>query len=377
MSIIREQSASLRPPAWRGAFNGAWPVLVAVAVGLIAYVAVGPMLGSFASKIMLVIGINVILAVSLTIVNGFTGQFSMGHAAFMAIGGYVAAGVVYYGGMRLFGEPGFQGGALSLTQGAHSRGLVGRGDVLFVAATICGGLFAAGAGYVVGLPSLRLRGDYLAIVTLGFGEIVRVLLQGTREQLQPWKIDAVREAPLWDLPLRLGGPQGFNLLPTYTTLFWVWMWVTITVLAAYRLKTSSSGRAFLSIREDEIASQAMGVDVTRYKVRAFVLASFFAGVAGAMYAMDIGAMNPLDGGFQRSFDIIIMVVLGGMGSISGAVLAAIILSILPEALRGLAQYRLIIYALLLILMMILRPQGLFGVREVWELSIFRRGRNRA
>lgn len=377
MSIIREQSASLRPPAWRGAFNGAWPVLVAVAVGLIAYVAVGPMLGSFASKIMLVIGINVILAVSLTIVNGFTGQFSMGHAAFMAIGGYVAAAVVYYGGMRLFGEPGFQGGALSLTQGAHSRGLVGRGDVLFVAATIIGGLFAAGAGYVVGLPSLRLRGDYLAIVTLGFGEIVRVLLQGTREQLQPWKIDAVREAPLWDLPLRLGGPQGFNLLPTYTTLFWVWMWVTITVLAAYRLKTSSSGRAFLSIREDEIASQAMGVDVTRYKVRAFVLASFFAGVAGAMYAMDIGAMNPLDGGFQRSFDIIIMVVLGGMGSISGAVLAAIILSILPEALRGLAQYRLIIYALLLILMMILRPQGLFGVREVWELSIFRRGRDRA
>ncbi|MDX2132105.1 MAG: branched-chain amino acid ABC transporter permease [Planctomycetota bacterium] len=372
MSIIRRQAAALRPPAWRGLVSACWPVLVAVVVGLVCYLAIGPLLGSFASKIMLIIGINVILAVSLTIVNGFTGQFSMGHAAFMAIGGYVAAAIVLYGSMRLFGTGEFQGGALSLTQGAESRGLIGRGDVLFLVATIAGGLFAAGAGYVVGLPSLRLRGDYLAIVTLGFGEIVRVLLQGTGDQLQPWKVAEVQSTPAWELALRLGGPQGFNLLPTYTTLFWVWMWVTITLLAAYRLKTSSSGRAFLSIREDEIASQAMGVDVTRYKVRAFVIASFFAGVAGAMYAMDIGAMNPLDGGFQRSFDIIIMVVLGGMGSVSGAVLAAVVLSILPEALRGLAQYRLIIYALLLVLMMIVRPQGLFGLREAWELGVLRR-----
>ena len=152
----------------------------------------------------------------------------------------------------------------------------------------------------------------------------------------------------------------------------MYFWAALTCIAAYRLKSSSSGRAFLSIREDEVAAQAMGVDLTKYKVRAFVFSSFFAGVAGGLYALDIGAISAGDLNFIKSFDIIIMVVLGGLGSISGAVLAAIILSILPEALRDFQSYRLIVYALLLIVIMIVRPQGLFGVRELWDLKIFKR-----
>jgi branched-chain amino acid transport system permease protein len=377
---------------------------------------------------MMFIGINIILAVSLTVVNGFAGQFSLGHAGFMALGGYTAAAIVYYGSMKVWNSADFAGGALSFT---GTRGipesLLGRGDLLFVVACLAGGIVAAAAGYVVGQPSLRLRGDYLAIVTLGFGEIVRVLLQGTKDQIQPWNADQIGTVPAWQLPLMLGGPKGFNLLPTYTTLFWVYASVVLTLVLIYRLKLSSTGRAFLSIREDEIAAQAMGVDITRYKVRAFVISSFFAGVAGGLYAMTIGAISATDLGFQRSFDIIIMVVLGGLGSISGAVLAAVLLTILPELLRApppiwpaglallaviaivqgtrqrwnwkplafiagvvtllevarqvclargvsIADYRLVLYALMLILMMILRPEGLFGVNEVWDYFGSRRKR---
>jgi branched-chain amino acid transport system permease protein len=277
------------------------------------------------------------------------------------------------------------------------------------------------------LPSLRLRGDYLAIVTLGFGEIVRVLFQGTHDQIQPWKAQEAIAKPAYELAISLGGPKGLNLLPTYTTLFWVYLFVVLTLIICYRVKNSSSGRAFLSIREDEVASQAMGIDITRYKVRAFVLSAFFAGLAGGLYAMDIGAINAGDLGFLKSFDIIIMVVLGGMGSISGAALAALILTALPEYLRDplpvwyfgvgiliiylisaavkhkiraktvvvivgatvvletgrqialangiiISDFRLIIYALLLITMMLVRPQGLFGIHEVWELLPRRRAK---
>jgi branched-chain amino acid transport system permease protein len=398
----------------------ATPLVIAIALSAVAYFLIGPAMGGFASRVAMVAGINIILAVSLTVVNGFTGQFSMGHAGCMAVGGYVAAGITYYGSIRLFGSADFAGGLFSWAgEGAFAGPWIGKGDVLFIASCLVGGVAAAGAGYVVGLPSLRLRGDYLAIVTLGFGEIVRVLIQGTHDQIPFWKAADVAAVPVYRLPLLMGGPKGFAFVPNYTTLFWVYFFAIVTLVVCYRLKTSSSGRAFLSIREDEVAAQAMGVDVTRYKVRAFVLSSFFAGLAGGLYAMDIGAINAGDLGFLKSFDIIIMVVLGGMGSISGAALAAILLSILPELLRSpppiwplglavlivmaivqarrrrwryvslgavgaatvvleggrrwavahevnIAEYRLILYALLLIVMMILRPQGLFGVREIWD-----------
>lgn len=414
-----DQDASPPGPGWTF-LNALWPLLLAAAVGWLMLFEVSPRIGGYRATILSAIGINVILAVSLTVVNGLAGQFSLGHAGFMAVGGYTAAAVVYYGSMRLWGTAGFEGGLLSYCGVAEFGGpLLARGDLLFVGGCLLGGICAAVAGYIVGLPSLRLRGDYLAIVTLGFGEIVRVLLQGTPDQIQPWKVAAAAEVPAWKLPLLLGGPKGFNLLPSYGSLFWVYFAAVLSLILIYRLKFSALGREFLSVREDEIAAQAMGVNVTRTKVRAFVLSAFFAGVAGGLYAMYVGAINASELGFQKSFDVVIMVVLGGMGSISGAALAAVLLTVLPELLRDppqvwplglavlawmvvvqyrqgrwqprslivtaaafalleivrrwavargivLAEYRLILYALMLILMMIFRPAGLFGVHEIWD-----------
>lgn len=384
-SLLSKQTDAVQVPMGSAAARSLGPLLAAIVLALALHFLV-PLGGGLASKIAVVAGINIILAVSLTMVNGFTGQFSIGHAGFMAVGGYAAGAIVYYGSVRFFGDAEFHGGSLAWTgrADAFSGSLLGWGDLLFVAGCIVGGAIAAGAGYVVGLPSLRLRGDYLAIVTLGFGEIVRVVIQGTNSQIiaqGPAKAQAiadVQHTSPFKLATMLGGAKGLNFIPTYTTIFWLYVFVAITLMTAFRLKNSSSGRALLSIREDEVAAQAMGVDITKWKVRAFVLSSFFAGVAGALYAMDIGSINAGELGFQRSFEVIIMVVLGGLGSISGAVIAAIILSALPEVLRGpFAEYRLIVYSLLLILMMILRPQGLMGVREVWDSWLIRRQARRA
>jgi branched-chain amino acid transport system permease protein len=250
---------------------------------------------------------------------------------------------------------------------ARQGGFLGIGDWLFVVACIVGGIVAAAAGYVVGLPSLRLRGDYLAIVTLGFGEILRVVLQQTNKVLDD--AAAVKASTLGDwFPPPVGGAVGFDGIPKYTNLFWVGAFLTITVVAAYRIKQSSIGRAMLAVREDEFAAQAMGVDIAKTKVKAFVLAALFAGMAGGLIAHERGLIiNPKDAGFLRSFDYLIMTVLGGRGSISGVMLAAAILTALPEFLRDFEQYRLIVYALLLIGMMLLRPQGLFGIHEIWQI----------
>jgi branched-chain amino acid transport system permease protein len=403
----------------RGILGGLVPLAVALGLALVLHGVLRPLLPEFFPRVILDIGINVILAVSLTMVNGFTGQFSMGHAAFMAVGAYTAAGIVYYGSFRIWGDAAVHGGWISgLTPAAG--GWVTGADLLFLVALFIGGLVAGLAGYLVGLPSLRLRGDYLAIVTLGFGEIVRVLIQSqTTDTL--YDAQEIAQTPVWELRKYLGGPVGFTGLPFYSSLFWVWAFAILTLVVAYRLKESTYGRAFLSIREDEIAAEAMGVKTTKYKIRAFVIAAFFAGIAGGLYAHTIGIqLNAGELAFMKSFDIIIMVVLGGMGSISGAAIAAAILSVLPEALRNppsvfsplmlgllglgilltalfterrvrgilrlliaaaayegirwgaqrkgivLAEYRMIFYALALILMMILRPQGLFGVREIWN-----------
>jgi branched-chain amino acid transport system permease protein len=409
--------------------NALWPLALALVVGLVFHQVIGPRVGGYVGPIIVICAINVVLAVSLTVVNGFAGQFSLGHAGFMAVGGYAAAAVVYYGTILLWGHADPAGGVLSFPAGQQitfANGQAGppswltAGDLLFVAGCLCGSGAAAFAGYVVGLPSLRLRGDYLAIVTLGFGEIVRVLLQGTLDQIPKFRLSDIESVPWWELPVRLGGPQGFNLLPKYTTLFWATAVATLTLVLVARLKSSALGREFLSIREDEVAAQAMGVNVTRSKVRAFVIAAALAGLAGGLYAMELTTINASDLGFLRSIEIVIMVVLGGMGSISGAALAAVLLTVLPQILlrppavwpaglvvlvcmaiaqwrrgrwsyrtlitvvvvtalleggrrfaisRGvnLADYRLVIYALVLIVMMLVRPQGLLGSREVWEL----------
>lgn len=428
-SSLHERTLGLRPAALPATLRAAAPFALCILLAVLLQLGVKPLMGDFYAKLLLDIGTNVILAVSLTIVNGFSGQFSLGHAAFMAVGAYVSACIVYYGSYRLFGDADPHGGMLSTMLGADGRPLFTRGDGLFLASIVAGGLVAAGCGYLVGLPSLRLRGDYLAIVTLGFGEIVRVLIQSqTTDTL--YNPEQIAATPLWELPRYLGGPVGFSGLPFYSSLFWAWLFAGITLVAAFRLKRSTSGRAFLSIREDEVAAEAMGVATTRYKVWAFVIAAFFAGAAGAVYAHTVGVqLNAGELGFVKSFDIIIMVVLGGLGSISGSTLAAVILTLLPEALRKpaelsaiwplaavaltigitlvvarratpgvvrslgqllvvlggvsgalvalaffaqwrgieLTQYRMVLFAVGLILMMILRPEGLFGVKEAWEL----------
>ena len=343
-------------------WTGLIPIAIGILIALMLHFALPSPQRSYNTQILQIIGIVIVLAVSLNIVNGMTGQFSIGHAGFMAVGGYTAASITYYGSMLLWGATTKHGGFL------------GSGDWLFLGSCLAGGLVAAIAGYVVGLPSLRLRGDYLAIVTLGFGEIIRVVLQQTGPLIED--VEALRSVGLKQLvPPPLGGSLGFSGIPKYTNLFWVYSILTITLVVAYRLKSSSAGRSMISVREDEIAAQAMGVNIARQKVTAFVVAAFFAGVAGGLFAHSTGTVSPKDAGFQQSFDYVIMTVLGGRGSISGVTLAAIFLTVLPELLRDFEQYRLIVYALLLIIMMLVRPQGLLGIHEVWEM--FNRRRRKA
>ncbi|HVS33715.1 MAG TPA: branched-chain amino acid ABC transporter permease [Thermoanaerobaculia bacterium] len=294
-------------------------------------------------RILVMMGINIGLAVSLNIINGHAGQFSLGHAGFMAIGAYFASFLtVFYFGPYVD----------KFSEGTMTHWILQ--NALLVVAVIAAGGLAAIAGYIVGLPSLRLRGDYLAIVTLGFGEIIRVLILN---------IDKV------------GAARGLSGIPEWSNLFWVFFFSAITILISVRLVNSSVGRAFLAIREDEIAAEAMGVDTTRYKVKAFIIGSCLAGVAGGLFAHYTPAyLNPTMFTFIRSFEVVAMVVLGGLGSISGSVLAAIILTFLPEGLRNVKEFipggrdpRMVIYALMLIILMLTRPQGLLGRRELWDI----------
>ncbi len=273
------------------------------------------------------IGINVILAVSLNLVNGYTGQFSLGHAGFMSIGAYLSAAVTLYLGPKLLGAE----GGTTVQQGT-----------LFFGALMAGGLSAAFAGLVVGVPSLRLKGDYLALVTLGFGEIIRVIFQN---------VDA------------LGGALGLNGIPPYTTIFWVLAVAAVTVFVVVSLVHSTYGRGFLATHDDEIASEAVGLNPTHYKIVAFVVSAFFAGVAGGLYGHFKMTITPTGFDFTKSIEIVVMVILGGMGNTIGVILAAILLTLLPELLRPVAEYRMVIYSFLLIVLMLSRPQGLFNFRR--------------
>ncbi len=350
--------AGHRPHPLLAGGKSALPFVFAVVLAMMFDTVIGPMVGATWTEILLDVGIAILLAGSLNIVNGYAGQFSIGHAAFMLLGGYAAAWLTFYGSMKLFGtwEP--------------VGGFMGSGQLLFLAGCMLGGIIAALFGAVVGLPSLRVRGDYLAIVTLGFGEIVRVLGQITARQ--PKNIEQVQDRSWWDLADNLGGAEGFSQIPNYTRLFFVYLFVFILLILAYRLKYSSKGRALLAVRENEIAAEAMGIDTTRAKVSAFVMSAFFAGIGGALYAHRVGVLKPIELGFQKSIDLVIIVVVGGMGSISGVVMAAAILVILPELFREFADYRMIAYSLALIGVMLLRPQGIMGVKELWETSWWRR-----
>jgi branched-chain amino acid transport system permease protein len=358
MKSLQERVAALRPPLPITIGKSVLPFACAILLAFAMDKVVGPAVGATWSKILLDVGIAILLAGSLNVVNGYAGQFSIGHAGFMLVGGYSAAWLTFYGSIHWFGTKETVGGFL------------GNGQLLFLAGCILGGIVASVFGVIVGLPSLRLRGDYLAIVTLGFGEIVRVLGQITAKQ--PKRVSEIKERDMSELLNNLGGAEGFSQIPGYTTMFFVYSFAFLLLVLAYRLKYSSKGRALLAVRENEIAAEAMGIDTTRAKVVAFVFSAFFAGIGGSLYAHQVSALDPKELGFLKSIDLVIIVVIGGMGSITGVVLGATILVVLPEVFRQFSDYRMIAYALALIMVMILRPQGIMGVKELWETSLWRR-----
>jgi branched-chain amino acid transport system permease protein len=301
-------------------------------------------LNPYVLQVVVLCGINAILAVSLNLVNGYTGQFSIGHAGFMAVGAYASAMFSLHVGVRWVAALAALGVPAPVAQGAA-----------LLVALVLGGVLAAAAGWLVGLPSLRLHGDYLAIVTLGFGEIIRVVITN---------VDAV------------GAARGLPGIPGWADLFWVGLGVVLVVLVSRRLALSTHGRALFAIRDDEVAAEALGVDTTAYKVLAFVLGAFFAGVAGGLFAHFLSYLNPNSFTFIKSIEIIAMVVLGGLGSVSGAVVAAVVLTLLPEVLRPVKDYRMVLYSLMLIVLMITRPQGLLGQGELrwpWRRRAAREG----
>lgn len=394
------------------------PPLIAIAIALGIHFGIGSYDNGYWIDQLTKIGIAVILAVSLNIVNGFTGQFSIGHAAFMSIGAYFTGAFLHYASISLYQTRAAIPGILSFTQPFErlkdDAAMFTVQDLYFLLLCIACGLFTAMVGVLVGLPSRRLRGDYLAIVTVGFGEIVRIIISSSDPQIRIASVKGVWgfvegrkpiEPSFWDMATGLGKASSFNFIPKYGSLFWIWLAVGITVLVAIRLKYSTHGRAYLSIREDETAAEAMGIGTARYKVQAFAISAFFAGIAGALHAASQGTISASEMAFMRSLEIVVIIVLGGLGSVSGALVAAIVLTFLPEFLlwdfanapsrfRAVLQgdlslrelvfssarasennwiretvqsYRPIVYALLLILVMLLRPRGLFGNGEIWEL----------
>lgn len=300
-----------------------WPFIggAVVVYGVIQFLISVGILNNFHSTTLIFLAINIILAVSLHLVIGITGQFSLGHAGFLAVGAYISAIVT----MKL--------------------------HLPFPVAIVAGGIIATLAGLIVGIPSLRLKGDYLAIATLGFAEIIRIVFLN---------IDYV------------GGASGMQVthLTTWTHAF-ICLFATIVVIVNFT--NSRHGRACISVRENEIAADAMGINTTYYKVMAFAIGSFFAGVAGALYAHNFYIIQPSNFGFLKSIDILIFVVLGGLGSLSGAVVATILLTIVSTFLQGFPETRMIIYSLVLVLVMLYRPKGLMGTMEITDYFKLWRG----
>ncbi|MDI9480410.1 MAG: branched-chain amino acid ABC transporter permease [Syntrophomonadaceae bacterium] len=287
--------------------------ILVVIFTLVQYLITSGLLNQYYQINLASICINIILAVSLSLINGFTGQLSLGHAGFMAVGAYASVIMTTYMGMPFF--------------------------VGIIAACLA----AALAGFIIGVPTLRLRGDYLAIATLGFGEIIRVVLQNIEY---------------------VNGPAGIMGIAKMSTWPWMFGAVVLTILVIVNLVNSSYGRAIISVREDEVAAELMGVNTTKYKVLAFVIGAMFAGLAGALYAHYFYIIKPETFNFMKSFDVLVMVVLGGLGSTTGAVIAAVFITVLTAALQSFPAIRMILYAVILITVMIYRPQGLMGNREL-------------
>lgn len=283
-------------------------LFIILAYALLTFLIKSGMLNRQYRSVIVPIGINIMLAVSLNLVTGFLGELSLGHAGFMSIGAYVSA--------------------IITTNIASDNPLV------FAIAILAGGITAAIFGFLIGVPVLRLRGDYLAIVTLAFGEIIKSVVNAMSIT---------------------GGAKGLSKIPlrsdfnNYTLVFAL---TVITILVIVNIVNSRHGRAIMAIRDNDIATQSIGIKVSRYKILAFVVGAFFAGVAGVIFAHNVGIIQPGTFDYNKSIEILVIVVLGGMGSIVGSIISAIVLTILPELLRGADEFRLLLYAIVLIFMMI-------------------------
>lgn len=314
--------------------------MITLAITIAAYLIIwalisAGMIKTYTIEILNLICINVIAAVSLNMVTGMLGQLVLGHAGFMLVGGYAAAIFTKTVGWNLYAS--------------------------MPIALLIAGIFAAVLGLVIGIPALRLRGDYLAIITLGFGEIIRVIAN--------------------NLSIT-NGAKGYYGFPTFSRqqpagLFsFVFLIAAFVIYFSYTFGTSRHGRAVIGIREDEIAAESSGINTTYYKLLTFTISAFFAGVAGALSAFHVGVIDPARFDFNRSVEVLMMVVLGGMGSITGSVLSATVLTILPEMLRKFADYRMLVYSLVLICVMLFRPQGLLGRAEIQIIAPFEKLRER-
>ncbi|MCL6584623.1 MAG: branched-chain amino acid ABC transporter permease [bacterium] len=299
------------------------------------------LLSRYGQQIFLFICINIIMTVSLNLINGFTGEFSIGHAAFMAIGAYSSVFVT------------------TILFPAAAEWPKVWAVLLFLASIALAGLVSFGLGYVVGLPILRLRGDYLAIVTLALVEVVRSGIKLTDELA--CLLDKIHLPALSRIVQKIGGPRGIGQIPVFTNIFWAVAFTVLTVSVINRLLHSSFGRVFLSLREDQIAAEMMGVDLTRSRVLSFAIASFFAGCGGGLYAHTLRYIHPDNFNFIKSIEYLVYLYLGGMSSLWGSIIAAGSMTFLLEFLRmaNLQQWRLVIYPLILILVMLRKPEGLF------------------
>ncbi|HEV5781437.1 TPA: branched-chain amino acid ABC transporter permease [Streptococcus pneumoniae] len=300
--------------------NILWLLLLLAGYSLISVLVSVGVLNLFYVQILQQIGINIILAIGLNLIVGFSGQFSLGHAGFMAIGAYAAAII----------------GSKSPTYGA------------FFGAMLVGALLSGAVALLVGIPTLRLKGDYLAVATLGVSEIIRIFI--------------INGGSLTN------GAAGILGIPNFTTWQMVYFFVVITTIATLNFLRSPIGRSTLSVREDEIAAESVGVNTTKIKIIAFVFGAITASIAGSLQAGFIGSVVPKDYTFINSINVLIIVVFGGLGSITGATVSAIVLGILNMLLQDVTSVRMIIYALALVLVMIFRPGGLLGT---WELSLSR------
>ena len=295
-----------------------FPIVLAVGFILSILVPKFGLVNEYVQLVIIYIGINIILTTSLNLINGYMGEFSVGHAGFMAVGAYVSAIFT----TKLLPE--------SL------------GPVYFPLVVLAGGIGAALVGLLVSVPSFKTRGDYLAIVTLAFNMIVKSVIENIEV---------------------IGGPRGIPGIAKLTTLPWTFFWTALAILVIRNFVFSNYGRGVQAIREDEIASDLMGVNTNRVKLLAFTLSSFFAGVAGALFAHVLQFISPKVFDIIKSTDVLIMVYLGGIGSITGSILGATVYTVLLEVLRPFGMWRIVLMPLMLVLLMIFRPRGIMGLRE--------------